>query len=82
MADHLHNHHHNIWANMNHLPMHCDVFEHIIDDKGITEHLINDFGMVPMDDMCLTDHFTHEMHIKAVTMCIVAFLKDDFGKGL
>ena len=81
MADELHKNHHPIWANMNDLPMRCDIFKHT-DVNGKTQFLINKFGMVTMEDMHSTDYFTHEHCICALAKCVVDFLKDNFGKGL
>ena len=81
MTNHLHNDHCNIWANMNDHPMHCDVFEHI-DDEEKTWCPIDEFGIVLAEDMHLTDFFSHKRHIFTLTMHIVAFLKDNFKRGL
>ena len=81
MADELHKNHCPIWANMNDLPMRCDMFEHS-DVNGKTQFLINEFGIVTMEDMHLTDCLSHKRHIHKLAETIVEFLKDDFGKGL
>ena len=46
VADELHKNHYPIWANMNDLPMWCDIFEHT-DVNGKTQFLIMSLGLSP-----------------------------------
>ena len=81
VADELHKNHYPIWGNMNNLPMRADIFEHT-DVNGKTQFLINKFGIVTMEDMCLRDYLSHKCHIHNLARTIVEFLKENFGKGL
>ena len=81
MADEWCKNHCPIWANMNDLPMRCDIFEHT-DVNGKTQFLTNKIGIVTMEDMHLRDYASHKCHIHNLAKTIVEFLKENFGKGL
>ena len=81
VADELCKNHCPIWGNMNNLPMRADIFEHT-DVNGKMQFLTNELGIVTMEDMHLTNCFSHKCHINKLAEKIVEFLKDDFGKVL